>query len=318
MASRWGLVGVILSVSLLVQFASSARAQEAGAAESISLTTRDGVQLKISYFPGTARKGSPQAKQTTPVVFLHDYKGSRAVFATLVQKLQATGKGEGKRPIFAALTVDLRGHGESTKVANNPQVELSSAKLNKEDLIAMASYDLDAVRNFLVAKNDEGELNLNKLCLVGSGMGASVAANWALADWSYPPLAVGKQGQDVKAIVMISPRWTYNGLLMQGPMQFRALKERVAWMIVYGDKDPKFQSDAVRINKQLERFHPATDDTGAKRTSGLTVLKLNTRLQSDSLLTQVGVSADDQIIKFLTENVANTQQEWISRRNRLP
>src|SRR3954447_1845562 len=183
----------------------------ASAVEVVSLTTRDGVQLKISYFPGTARKGSPQAKQTTPVVFLHDYKGSRAVFATLVQKLQATGKGEGKRPIFAALTVDLRGHGESTKVANNPQVELSSAKLNKEDLIAMASYDLDAVRNFLVAKNDEGELNLNKLCLVGSGMAASVAANWALTDWSYPPLAVGKQGQDVKAIVMISPRWTYSG-----------------------------------------------------------------------------------------------------------
>jgi pimeloyl-ACP methyl ester carboxylesterase len=319
MATRWGLVGLILLVLLNSSFDYPARAQEAGAAaESVSLTTRDGVQLKISYFPGTARKGSPQAKQTTPVVFLHDYKGSRAVFATLVQKLQASGKGEGKGPSFAAVTVDLRGHGESTKVANNPQVELNSAKLNKEDLIAMASYDLDAVRNFLVAKNDEGELNLNKLCLLGSGMGASVAANWALTDWSYPPLAVGKQGQDVKAVVMISPRWTYNGLLMQGPMQFRALKERVAWMIVYGDKDPKFQSDAVRINKQLERFHPATDDTGAKRTSGLTVLKLNTRLQGDSLLTQVGVSADDQIVKFLADNVADTQQEWISRRNRLP
>src|SRR5882757_4907937 len=158
MATRWGLVGLILLVSLQSQFVYPARAQEAGAAaESVSLTTRDGVQLKISYFPGTARKGSPQAKQTTPIVFLHDYKGSRAVFATLVHKLQVNGKGEGKGPSFAAVTVDLRGHGESTKVANNPQIELNSAKLNKEDLIAMASYDLDGVRNFLVAKNDEGE-----------------------------------------------------------------------------------------------------------------------------------------------------------------
>src|SRR6185295_11738777 len=114
------------------------------------------------------------------------------------------------------------------------------AKLNKEDLLAMASYDMDAVRGFLVQKNDEGELNLNKLCLVGSGMGASVAANWALTDWSYPPLAVGKQGQDVKAIAMISPRWIYNGLFMQNPMKSLALKERVAWMIVYGEKDSKF------------------------------------------------------------------------------
>src|SRR3954466_10613953 len=118
MASRWGLVGVVLSVSLHVQFGSTARAQEAGAAESISLTTRDGVQLKISYFPGTARIGSPQAKQTTPVVFLHDFKGSRAVFAALVQKLQAASKGETGRT-FAAVTVDLRAHGESTKLANS-------------------------------------------------------------------------------------------------------------------------------------------------------------------------------------------------------
>jgi pimeloyl-ACP methyl ester carboxylesterase len=317
MTSRRGLILLVLVTALGLQCARFASAQ---GGEAVSLTTRDGVQLKISYFPGQARKGSPQAKQTTPVIFLHDYKGSRAVFAPLVQKLQAVGKGqgEGDRPGFAAVTVDLRAHGESTKLANNAQGELNAAKVNKEDLIAMATNDMDAVRSFLVDKNDDGELNLNKLCLVGSGMGASVAANWALTDWSYPPLAVGKQGQDVKAIALISPRWAYEGLLMQGPMQFRALKARVAWMLVYGDKDPKFKADATRLKNQLERFHPATDDTGAKRTSGFTMLGINTRLQGDSLLTQVGGAAEDQIVKFLTENVGNTQQEWIPRRNRLP
>src|SRR3954447_25618997 len=113
----------------------------ASAVEVVSLTTRDGVQLKISYFPGTARKGSPQAKQTTPVIFVHDYKGSRAVFASLVQKFQANekgkGEGEGERPLFAAVTVDMRAHGESNKFANS-QVELTAAKLTKDDFIAMA------------------------------------------------------------------------------------------------------------------------------------------------------------------------------------
>ncbi len=204
MASRRCLVSflVVAAVGLL-----SARDAAAQGGEVVSLTTRDGVQLKISYFPGQARKGSPQAKQQTPVIFLHDHKGSRAVFAPLVQKLQAASKGKEKgddeKPGFAAVTVDLRAHGESTKLANNSQGELNAAKVNKEDLIAMATNDMDAVRSFLVDKNDAGELNLNKLCLVGSGMGASVAANWALTDWSYPPLAVGKQGQDVKAVVFI-------------------------------------------------------------------------------------------------------------------
>ena len=315
MAKRWTLPWLVLGVVLQ---SSAFKSSPVAAAESMTLTTNDGVHLKISYFPGAARKGTPQAKQTTPVIFLHDHTGSRAVFAPLVQKLQATSKGEGNKPAFAAVTVDLRAHGESTKVANNPQVELNANKQGKDDLYAMASSDLDAVRGFLVQKNDEGELNLNKLCLVGSGMGANVAASWALTDWSYPPLAVGKQGQDVKAIAMISPRWTYNGLLMQNPMKSLPLKERVAWLIAYGDKDSKFQTDAVKIERQLEKFHPATDAAGAKRTRGLAVVKVNTRLQGDSLLTQVGAATEDQIVKFLVENVGSVQQEWLDRRHRLP
>src|SRR5689334_1663498 len=115
MVSRRGLVSLISVVALSLQCARLASAQ---GSEAVSLTTRDGVQLKISYFPGSARKGSSQAKQTTPVIFLHDYKGSRAVFAQLVQKLQATSKGQGEadRPGFAVVTVDLRAHGQSTKL----------------------------------------------------------------------------------------------------------------------------------------------------------------------------------------------------------
>src|SRR4051812_22438234 len=122
MAARWKLVWLLLLAAH--SHLASLMPRTASAAEVVSLTTRDGVQLKISYFPGTARKGSPQAKQTTPVVFVHDFKGSRAVFANLIGKLQATGKDkeEGDRPSFAAVTVDMRAHGESTKLANNAQV----------------------------------------------------------------------------------------------------------------------------------------------------------------------------------------------------
>ncbi len=315
------LICLPLLIILQAQIGRPADAQPArGGGEVVSLATRDGVQLKITYFPSAARKGTSQAKQATPVVFLHDYKSSRAVFAPLAQKLQAPVEGQRDRPAFAAVTVDLRAHGDSIKqvFANGSQVDLDAAKLNKDDLFAMASLDMEAVRNFLVSKNDAGELNLNKLCLIGSGMGASVAANWALTDWAAPPLAVGKQGQDVKALVLISPRWSYNGLSMQGPMKFRSLKENVAWMLIYGEKDTKVQADAMRIKRQLERFHPTTNETGAQRPSGLADLNLPTRLQGDSLLTKVGPSVEEKIVEFLTKNVAGIQYPWISRRNRLP
>src|SRR5262245_16194749 len=49
----------------------------------VPLQTSDGVQLKVTYYPSKHPKGSPQAKQVTPVVLLHDYKETRAVFAAL-------------------------------------------------------------------------------------------------------------------------------------------------------------------------------------------------------------------------------------------
>ena len=115
---------------------------------------------------------------------------------------------------------------------------------------------MEAVRRFLVEKNDLGELNLNKLCLVGVGLGATVAVNWAARDWSVPPLLVGKQGQDVKALVLVSPQWKYRGIMLQQALRVAALKKGASWMLIYGEQDSDQASDIRRIYRQLERFHP--------------------------------------------------------------
>jgi pimeloyl-ACP methyl ester carboxylesterase len=293
-----------------------------GAAEQVNLATKDGVQLKATYYPGAAVKGSTQAKQTTPVVLLHDHKGNRGKFNQLVEKLQAAGEPGAERPYFAVMAVDLRAHGESTKQVSpaGGQVVLDPAKLSKEGLTAMATLDMEAIRSFLVDKNDAGELNLNKLCLVGSGMGASVATNWALADWTTPPLLNVKQGQDVKAVVLISPRWSYNGLSMQEPMRSSLLKQNVSWLLIYGAQDTKLKADFERIHKQLERSHPADKKAGAAAGTGLETSLVKSSLQGDGLLTANGISTtiDDDIVKFLTLNVATLQQPWTNRRNKLP
>jgi pimeloyl-ACP methyl ester carboxylesterase len=304
-----------LLTALLAFLPETARSQS----EIVPIATDDGVQLKLSYFPSRARRGSAEAKQVTPVVLLHDYKETRAVFNSLVQRLVAPVAGQ--RHAFAAVTVDLRGHGDSTRqvLPNGEEIDLDASKLRKQDYLAMVVMDMPAVRSFLVGKNDEGELNLNKLCLVGSGMGASVAAIWALQDWSWPPLAIGKQGQDVKALTLISPRWSRNGLSFQLPMRDRELKENVAWMLLYGAEDDKVAADARRIVKQLKRFHPEPK-AGAEpqTTSTLKDIALKSRLQGSTLLRQIGASMEDQIIAFLTEHVATKQHAWINRRQRLP
>jgi pimeloyl-ACP methyl ester carboxylesterase len=281
--------------------------------------TRDGVQLHLTYFPSNFRAGTPEAKQAAPVILLHDHKETRANFTTLAEELQSGLNGRKKRPSFAVVLVDLRGHGESTVqvLPDGGQVDIDAARLTKPGLQAMAAYDMEAVRSFLVERNDAGELNLNKLCVIGAGMGASVAANWALQDWTAPPLAIGKQGQDVKALVLISPRWSYNGLSFQAPMRFRPLKENVSWLLMYGAEDAKVKADVERIRKQLERFHPTSD--GAAQSNGpLQVVAWPSKLQGGTLVSRLGAQVDPKIIEFLIEQVARRQQPWTSRLARIP
>jgi hypothetical protein len=303
----------VVGISASVVGRAAAQVGDAPPSEPVNLITKDGVQLKATYFPGAARKGSTQAQQTTPVVLLHDHKSTRAVFNQLVAKLQAPAEAGAERPHFAVIAVDLRAHGESTKqiLPNGALVDLDASKLSKEGLVAMARFDMEAIRSFLLEKNDAGELNLNKLCLVGSGMGASVAANWALLDWTIPPLAVGKQGQYVKGIVLISPRWSYNGLSLQEPMRFAPLKQNVAWLLICGEQDTKAKAEVARLEKQLERFHPLSEKKiGSNLRLGLETAFLPSSLQGDRLLDQSAGPIDDQILKFLIENVAAGNLPW--------
>jgi pimeloyl-ACP methyl ester carboxylesterase len=318
MILRQAIVGQALLFALFLS--NPVAAQPAGRGndpEPFTLITRDGVQLALTYYPSAERPGSPAAKQVTPVVMLHDLKDTRAIFGSMAARLQGPVDDPATRPPFAVVTVDLRGHGDSTRqlLPNGTQQDLDAAKTNPDNLRAMVTFDMEGVRRWLVGKNDEGAFNLNKLCLVGAGMGANVAANWAAQDWAAPPLAVVKQGQDVKALVLISPRWTYRGLNMQAPMQLTALKRSAVWLLIYGGEEQEVRSDLRRVHEQLLRFHPERDVPGA---SGLRSIAWPTSLQGSKLLAQNGPAIEDQVLKFLSMHVATRDLPWISRRERLP
>jgi pimeloyl-ACP methyl ester carboxylesterase len=313
MSGRWHIVGIpcLLMVTLLLP-ATARSARRPPPPEVVTLNTDDGLSLTLTYYP------SLEGKDATPVVMLHDHKDTRSLFGSLAKRLQSPGEGE-KHPSFAVVTVDLRGHGASTQrlLPGGGREEVDAAKLSKNLVADMIQFDMKAVRKFLVTKNDAGKLNLNKLCLVGTGMGANVAATWGAVDWAWPPLAVGKQGQDVKALVLISPRWKYQGTLLQNALRMNAFKRGVAWCIICGKEEPRVLADADRLYKQLERYHPELPSARDPRPRGLEELVWDSALQGGDLLSQVGKPIEDAIILFLTENVANQDYPWIERRTRL-
>ncbi len=283
----------------------------------VSMKTKDGVELSGTYYPSMA------GKNATPVVLIPDWKDSRAVYDQLARRMQGTAAGRDgadgdQQESFAVLTVDLRGHGDSTKQRGpgGATRELDAAKIDRAALAAMVQFDMQAIRSFLVDENDAGKLNINKLSIVGAGLGASVAVNWAALDWSYPPLAVGKQGQDVKGLVLISPEWSYKGLLMTRALRHPGIRKKVAFLILYGGGERSNTADAKRIEKQLERYHERPDSLPEGEPNSLTLSAPETKLQGTTFLTQAGAPAEDAIIKFLTVHVADKDFEWTKRRRK--
>lgn len=288
-------------------FAQSAGAQD-NQSEDFTLTTKDGVALKISYFP------SKLGKNAVPIVMLHDFKESRAVFSSLARELNSPPE-EGYTS-FAVITVDLRGHGESTRMAgrNGQSIELEATRLKKTDFQKMVSGDMEAVRKFLVKKNDAGELNLNKLCMLGSGMGANVAAYYAEYDWSVPPLARRKQSQDVRALILASPKWSDYGLPMRTPMKNKDVREKLSVMIVYGAQDPRASKDAKSIQKLLIKYHPDPPRDQRREKKDFFMVPLQTRLQGTKLLTDSNFNMIARLDAFLDARLSDQFFDWIERK----
>jgi len=277
--------------------------------KNITLDTSDGVKLGATYY------ASSLGQEAVPVVILHDYKESRAVFNSLARSLQ-NPSAESQQDSVAVLTVDLRGHGDSTSLVdfNGRRYELDAARLKPADFQDMVRFDMKAVRKFLVKKNDGRELNLNKLCLVGSGMGANVAITWAAVDWSWPPLAVGKQGQDVKALVLVSPKWSYRGLPMLRPVKHPAIRELLSIFIAYGQHDSKSSKDAKILFKNFEKYHPEPPRDQLREKKDLFMFPLPTKLQGTRLLTDPDFGMLPVLEKFIDFRLTKKDFEWTARR----
>lgn len=183
-----------------------------------ALKTSDGVLLSATYYPGN------RGKKTVPLILIHGWGGNRKDFAALALYLQKEG--------HAVLVADLRGHGKSTQQELGPEVRKKIDTKNKKLLFSeMLQYDLPKLKAFLRSENNQGKLNIDKLGLVGVESGAILAAAFAGKDWDPGTKRKGKanpQMGDVKAVVMISPIKTFEGVKLQD--QLTATPKNSLWI----------------------------------------------------------------------------------------
>ena len=224
------------------------------AAEELALETSDGLNLSAWYYAV-----SEDAAPLATVILVHDLDGSHKSVEPLALALQKLG--------CAVVAPDLRGHGASTirTMANGREEKIDPKTFKKSDLELIAAAmggsvrdqsairgDIEAVRNFVKEKSDAGELDIDRLCVVGSGTGATLAALWTAADWAWPPIASGPQGQQVRALVLISPIWATKGLSISPALSADVLKRQLPIMVLAGKDD----RDATRLVEQLKKQRP--------------------------------------------------------------
>jgi hypothetical protein len=188
---------------------------------------------------------------------------------------------------------------------------LDASKFVAADFRAMVGYDMEALKRFLTKKNNAGELNLEKLCVVGGEMGASVALNWALHDWSWPNFPGVKQGQSVKALVLLSPQLNFRGMNINDPIKNPTLNAGVSMMLLVGNEEPKPLADAQRIYNLLERLHRPPSEGHEETEQTLFFKGLDSRVQGTKLLAQSGLNVEQRILKFIDLRLATQDYPWM-------
>ncbi len=287
--------------------------------QDISLKTGDGLDLKATYYPSLLKK----KKNAVPLILLHAWKGDRGDCEPLALYLRSLG--------HAVVTPDLRGHGQSKEITrpDGSKTTLAANSMRRADFIAMWSPqidgeslggDMEAIKTFLLKKNNAGELNIERLGVVGAEMGATVAVNWAAVDWAWPMLTTGKQGQDVKALVLISPEMNFKGLGLAAPLTETDIGAKLSYFIVVGGakgRSSKLVQEAKNLNLLLQPMHPDPPSDEVAEKKSLFFKTIDTNLQGTKLLNEKSFKLDAQIGKFIELRLVNPDYEWADRRNPL-
>ena len=158
----------------------------------VSFLTDDKVLIVGTYYtPQTSSPSNNSATTTTStnaIILLHMLGHNRNDWNSFASTLSNKSNG------YAVLSIDLRGHGDSTTQNGNT---ISFQSFTASDFNEMVA-DVKAAKQFLVTQKN---INPNNIAIVGASIGANIALNYAA---SLDP--------SIKAVVLLSPGLDYRGV----------------------------------------------------------------------------------------------------------
>ncbi len=285
-------------------------AEKVAPVEKVKLTTKDGLRMVCHYYPG------PKDKKTIPVILLHELKGQGSDFEAFALYLQSEEGGA-----HSVIAPDLRGHGGSTEIrpeGSDQSKTISSNRIGKAQFQEMIQYDLESVKKFLVEKHDEQALNVDALTVIGSEMGAILALHWTARDWSWRPLPGIKRGQDVKAVVLLSPPTSFKGVTPQQALTQTDLRDTISLLLLYGARDTKATSASTRLYNTVKRHRIVDFDSAEERREkkDLFSVGMKTREQGIKMLDDPDMPTMQWISQFIDDRVGRRMEEYFPWKER--
>lgn len=189
--------------------------------EQVVIRTNDDLELGGSYFE-PRRRGTQRAPA---VILLHDAGHERKQMTELAERLQKIG--------FAALTVDLRGHGESRADGIDWSLMDEDAR---SATWALAIRDIEASARWVLKQDGVHSTNLN---LVGFGAGCALTVRHATRD------------ENVRSVVLLELKSNEYGFNVEADLSDL---QGLPTMVLAGRND---QSEAERMVQTANQIsHP--------------------------------------------------------------
>lgn len=294
----------------------------------IMLKTTDGIHLQCTYFepvdlnpkgpkgPAVAQQAEVEMQEwghsVIPWILIHDWDGKRQDLFSFAEELQ-------KRGSNAVIVPDLRGHGGSTVADGQPE-QLDRTKFRQRELLGMIN-DIERCKKFLVQENNAGKLNIDLLNVVCIGEMASITMAWVIQDWyAFPPYAGNiKQAQDVKTIVLVSPKRKFSSLNINAELKHAMFSGRdpripnIPTLVTWSELDDLSQKDGSYILETMRRGRPDVsrieDDALRRELTTLYSKPINLNASGTELM-QNNFDLRDTIVRFVATKVGAKRENY--------
>ncbi|MEL6896768.1 MAG: alpha/beta fold hydrolase [Planctomycetota bacterium] len=261
----------------------------------VTLRTKDNLEISCWYAP------SDRGKEAVPVLLVHGWKEEGSVWKPMLRTLIDKN--------YAVIVPDLRGHGASAVTNPRTKEKIPVDRMTRSQMTMIASRDLETVKGFIKKENEDEKLNMNALVVIATEEGTLFAQNWAMLDWNFPSRGSVKQGQDVRAMVLLSPARSLKGYRAEGVFRDQYLY-RLPTLIVAGADSDGF-GDAKRIYERLTNMREKTRFQG----ENLFLLAPDTSLNGVAVVNQMKLQ--DKVTLFIDNEVVKPMEDkfpWMSRK----